>query len=176
MNSMSLKLSVLAAISLLLVGCGRDLNDLKHYVQDVKQRPSRGIEPIPEIKRYDAFTYPRHAKDPFDISIFQKAPQIVPRSNNLELLDKHANRAQQYLESFPVDTLRMVGTIERSGETWALIQTPDRVIQRVAEGNFIGQNYGEVRRITEVGIEFEEIVPDGNGGVVKRESSIALSE
>jgi type IV pilus assembly protein PilP len=70
----------------------------------------------------------------------------------------------------------MVGTLNQGGTDWALVQTPDGTIQRVTSGNYMGQNYGKITQISDASIMLREIVPDGFGGYMEREGSVALSE
>ena len=91
-------------------------------------------------------------------------------------LSPDPNRTPEFLESFPLDTLRMVGTLSQGEYLWALIRTPDSTIQRVSEGNYMGQNYGKVVQVSDGDIKLTEIVPDGYGGWRERASSVALSE
>ena len=80
------------------------------------------------------------------------------------------------MENFPLDTLRMVGTLEQKGTLWALVQTPEKTIQRISAGNYLGQNNGKVLEVSDAGIKLEEIIPDGFGGWRKRDGAIGISE
>ena len=171
-----LRVSLFALVCAITTGCSGSLSDLEAWVEQVKARPQQGIEPLPEILPYKAFTYVSGSKrDPFDQSIFR--PQVASISKKAaSTISPNPNRVPEYLESFPLDTLRMVGTMSQDQENWALIQTPDNTIQRVLTGNFLGQNNGKITDVNEDGVELVEIIPDGFGGWRERESSIALSE
>lgn len=159
-----------------IAGCSGNLSDLQAWVEEVKARPQEGIEPLPEILPYKAFTYVKGSKrDPFDTSIFR--PQVASATKRVSsTISPDPNRVPEYLESFPLDTLRMVGTMSQEKQNWALIQTPDDTIQRVLTGNYLGQNNGKIIEVGNDGVELIEIIPDGFGGWRERESSIALSE
>ncbi len=167
---------VLIMLSILLTGCGREMRDLEDYVEEVKSREPPGIDPIPEVKPYQSFKYQADsARNPFDASIFQaKIVQNIRKSSST--ISPDPNRTPEFLENFPLDTLRMVGTLEQSGTLWALIQTPEKTIQRISIGSYLGQNNGKVLKVSDAGIQLEEIIPDGFGGWRKRDGSIALSE
>ncbi len=164
------------SILVLLAGCGRQMRDLEDYVEEVKSREPPGIEPIPEVKPYKSFKYQAsNGRDPFDASIFQaKIVQNIRKTNST--ISPDPNRTPEFLENFPLDTLRMVGTLEQKGTLWALVQTPEKTIQRISTGNYLGQNNGKVLVVSEAGIKLEEIIPDGFGGWRKRDGSIAISE
>lgn len=156
-----------------LTGCQNDNQDLRDYIDEIKAQPTGGIPPIPVIPPYDPFEYPEHLRDPFDSSIV--APDLVPIPKSTSGIQIDRNRPKEFLESFPLDALRMVGTMQQQGSLWALLKTPDGTIQRVRVGNYAGQNYGRITRITDMKVELIEIVPDGFGGYKERPASIALS-
>ncbi|MAS10086.1 pilus assembly protein PilP [Salinisphaera sp.] len=163
-----IKQATIASLCLLAAGCGADNSDLQDFVAQVKARPAAPIEPIPEIAPYTPYTY--RADD-------RRAPftPTAPRrdvSSNSDLAPD-PDRAREPLEAFPLDSLRLVGTIARSGVTYALIQAPDGVIHRLRPGNHIGQNYGRIDGISENGVLLTEIVPDGLGGYIRRPATIA---
>lgn len=164
--------AVLLAIA--LTGCSSGMSDLEAYAKEVKNRRAAPIEPIPEIKPFESFQYPDHQIDPFDRTLVAgNAAERAPAQGQVEI---DPNRPREYLESFPLDTLRMVGTLNQGGTDWALVQTPDGTIQRVTSGNYMGQNYGKILQISDASIMLREIVPDGFGGYMEREGSVALSE
>lgn len=155
-------------LCLLAAGCGGDSSDLQDFVARVKARPAAPIEAIPEIASYTPYTY--RGDD-------RRAP-FTPTTPRREVKSKSdlapdANRANEPLEAFPLDSLRMVGTISRAGVTYALLQAPDNVIHRVRPGQHLGQNYGEIDGISDGGVLLTEIVPDGLGGYIRRPATIA---
>jgi len=166
----------LISISLLLPACGRQMRDLEDYAEEVKSREPPGIDPIPEVKPYQSFKYiVDNGRNPFDATIFQaKIVKNIRKTNST--ISPDPNRTPEFLENFPLDSLRMVGTLEQSGTLWALIQTPEKTIQRISNGNYIGKNNGKVLGVSDAGVKLEEIIPDGFGGWRKRDGNIALSE
>lgn len=179
MPSMSFKnifrMLILASAGILLSGCSSDIAKLQAKVEGVKSQPPGEIEPIPEIRTYQAFEYPGHDRDPFDPDIMAAAispTSIQPRGN----ISIDINRVKEYLESFPLDSLKMVGTLTRKGLLTGLVQTSDGTIQRVITGNYAGQNFGKIKMVAENEISLIEIIPDGFGGYMERPATIALSE
>jgi type IV pilus assembly protein PilP len=167
----------LASATLLISGCGRDMHDLQAYVAEVKLRKAPGIESLPEIKPYEKFEYQAEdLRNPFDASVI--AHHTPTGQGRLEhgAISPDPNRSPEFLESFPLDTLRMVGTLEQNGQLWALVKTPDATVQRVAQGDYMGQNNGKITLISDAGIQLMEIIPDGFGGWHERESQVALSQ
>lgn len=164
---------VKAAISVLLAlaaaGCSGNIDDLLAYIDQVKARPGGRIEPLPLIKPYETFTYRAdNQRSPFvpDTAQVRKAPTTGPRPV--------ANRNKEYLEQFPLDTLSMVGTLKRQGQTYGLVQTQDGLVHRVLPGNYIGQNDGRIVSVSNSDIDVEELLPDGLGSFFKRSAAISL--
>jgi len=168
--------SILCFTLLLLGGCSQGTADLEAWVADVKSRPQKGVEPLPEVIPYKTFSYNKlNKRDPFDSSIFRpKVGQSKPK--HFSSITPDSTRVPEYLESFPLDTLRMVGTMQQEKQTWALIKTPDNTIQRVQSGNYLGQNNGKIISVSDDQVELAEIVRDDFGGWRESSTSIALSE
>jgi type IV pilus assembly protein PilP len=168
------KISILA-LSLLVGGClNNDMTDLTNYVKEVKSRKQGDIEPLPEIKQIETFTYAAAGRrSPFVPEERQDEPTVANEGNGLM---PDPNRRKEELEGYELDSLRMVGTLEQLAETWALVRTQENTIYRVKSGNYLGKNHGQITQIAESKIELTEIIPDGQGGYRERQASLALSE
>ena len=86
------------------------------------------------------------------------------------------DRVREPLEDFPLDTLRMVGTLDINETVYGLVQTSDGLIHRVIPGNYLGQNDGRITDISESEILLVEIISDGIGGYIERDAAIGLSD
>jgi len=158
----------------LMAGCTGGTSDLDNYIAEVKARPGSGIEPIPTFEPHEPYIYPGHSRSPFDSSVIAEPELAAAGTPGDAEIDP--DRPREFLESFPLDSLRMVGSLEQNGIRYALVRTPDRGVQRVTVGNRMGQDHGEIVDITPTKIKLVEIVPDAFGGFVESENSIALSE
>lgn len=167
----------IASLSGMIVACSSDpTSDLEEYVQLTKRQQKSSIEPLPEFKPYESFAYQAaDLRDPFTAPTFSQAKPTGPVVSN-NGIKPDFDRPSEPLEEFPLDSLRMVGTLEQSEDHWALINDTDGTIHRVQPGNHAGQNHGKIIRITEYEVELTEIVPDGIGGWIERQASIAISE
>ena len=165
---------LLLGIALGLAGCGNDMQDLRAYIDEVKARPGGRIEPLPEIKPTPTFVYQAEEqglRSPF----LPDTPQV--RVDNPDAVrGPDPNRPREFLEQFPLDTLRMVGTLAVADGAFGLVQTADGLIHRVRVGNHMGQNYGRVMSITDSEIQLVEIISDGIGGYIERPAAVALSD
>ncbi|MCK5725377.1 MAG: pilus assembly protein PilP [Thiotrichaceae bacterium] len=151
--------------------------ELESYLTHVKNRSGQPITPIPVIKPYLRFIYPEHEVDPFDITVLTPIIDTGEEVTNDEkpkgiVLDK--TRVPEFLESFPLTSLRMVGTINKKGELWALVKTSKGGIQRVRAGNYLGEDYGKITLISDSKISVSEIIPNGYGGYKAQETAINL--
>lgn len=171
---------IITGSALLLTACGGSSHsDLREFVAQTQEQSLKisKIEPLPDIKPYETYLYkPESRRDPFTPS---NAADTVPTDTATGGIRPDPNRRREALESYPLDSLRMVGTMQHDNVNWAIVQVindPDGGIHRVSTGNYIGQNHGRVISINEEKIDLIEIVPNGLGGWRERELSVALSE
>jgi len=167
----SAKRIVLAATLLTaLAGCSNDMDEMRAKIDEIKSRPSRGIEPLPEVKPYETFEYAAvDQRSPFEAGMPSSASSATG-------IRPDSNRPREFLEQFSLDTLRMVGTLNLQGRVFGLVQTRDGLVHRVLPGNHLGQNDGRITAVEEGKISLTEIVPDGMGGFIERPAALALSE
>lgn len=176
-NNRTCRILMLTAAIAGIVGCSGDPTaDLIDYAEKVKNQQVSRIEPLPEFRPYESFTYAAtDLRDPFTVPTFsnQQALALPTASGGIT---PDFDRPREPLEEFPLDSLRMVGTLEQNEANWALINDTDGTIHRVQAGNYAGQNFGKITRVTEYEVELTEIVPDGIGGWMERQATIAISE
>lgn len=159
----------------LLVGCaGGDFSDLDSYMQEKRSRPGGIIAPIPTFKAYEAFAYSATTlRSPFDRPIEVRE---IAQLQAIAAIKPDENRAKEFLEQFTLDSLRMVGTLERDSNHWTLIKDPDGGVHRVKPGNYLGRHDGKIVEMTDTLVSVVEIVSDGTpDGWVERPRSIKLS-
>ena len=152
----------------LLTACSSADDELQSFISSTKRESGGRVEPLPEVKPYQTFTYSAsNLRSPF-----------LPSSPNGAgaNLRPDPKRNREFLEQFPLDTLKMVGTLRLDGATYGLVQTKDGLVNRVLTGNYIGQNDGRITEITASKIVVREIVPDGTGGYIERPAALTLSD
>ena len=172
---------VLASLAAIAAGCSTDKSDLEKFVRDERAKPGGAIEPLPTPRVFDTFTYkPEDRRSPFSIDLSGTALALVSHSRGGAVgadqvtIDK--DRAHEYLEDYPLDSLRMVGTLTLKGTQYALVRDGDGTVHRVVAGNYLGQNNGKIVSISETEIHISEIVSDGRGSYVSRDTALSLNQ
>ena len=85
------------------------------------------------------------------------------------------NRRKEPLEAFPLEQLKMVGTLAQGTDTYALVRA-DKTLYRVKKGNYMGQNFGLITDVNDSEIKLKEIVQDSAGDWAERQSVLPLLE
>ena len=168
--------AIAVGAAFLLAGCGQEeTGDLKAFVAKVESRKGGRIEPLPEFKSYETYSYQGEGRsDPFQpVEREQVAAQEEPGGSEIR---PDLGRRKEPLEAFPLDSLGFVGHMQKNDEAWAVVTAPDGVVHRVQQGDHLGQNHGRIHTITESKVLLTEIVPDGTGGWVEREAALALED
>ena len=165
------KLTVPACFAIVAMsGCSSDMDDLRSHMAEIRSRPGERIEPLPEIKPYEAFVYSVAAmRSPF-------VPSAPAGSDLTTSVRPDIKRSREFLEQFPLDTLRMVGTLEQQSRVFGLVQDKQGLVHKVLPGGYLGQNDGRITTISPTKISLIQIVPDGVGGYIERPAALTLSE
>jgi type IV pilus assembly protein PilP len=165
-----------AAGGLLLAGCGAsDVREVQDWMNQVKKETKVSVKPIAEPKTFIPFAYTmRESLDPFTPNkLLAELARAAANSN--DKLKPDTSRRREVLENYPLDTLSMVGTMEKGGVTYALIQL-DRTVYRVSMGQHIGQNFGTVIAVSDAAVNIKEVVQDAGGEWVERLAKLELQE
>lgn len=177
MNSRIRTFILAVLIVLVTSACQRGTGDLQQWVAQTLRTPAGDIEPIPpimpaEVVTYDAFDL----RDPFQqrVSSAEVDPEFSTASEGGIRPDP--NRRREFLEGFPLDTLDMVGTLTLDGVEYALIRDNERVVHRVAEGNYMGMNHGRVLQVYPDRVELIELSQDARGTWSERRAQVAMED
>ncbi|MCF6217468.1 MAG: pilus assembly protein PilP [Gammaproteobacteria bacterium] len=143
-------------------------------MESVKARPAGSVEPLRDPVEYETYEYQSDSRrDPFKPSFTLN--KVAPTKNGSSSGGPNLDRERNQLESFPIDTLRYIGNLQRGAVSWGLIKTPDGEIVRVRLGDYMGQDYGRVTLVDSDKIELLELIPDGMGGWEERAVSLVLN-
>lgn len=157
-----------------LVGCGQaSQQDLVDFMEETKRRPKGQIEPLPTFSPYQPFSYSAMTlRSPFERPI----PVDESAAKGGRAVAPDLTREKEFLEGFNITALKMVGTIEKGGKLWALIDNSENDVVPATVGNYLGLNHGKVITTNPSQIEVMEIVSDGSNGWVERPRIIKLEE
>lgn len=172
-----LPISILAFA--VLCGCtGDEQEELSAWMQRERNSIRPDVKPIPEPTKFEPYSYggERHV-EPFSnekLASILKSGQSLPAEKSA-LVEPELNRRKQPLEAFPLDTMVMVGSLNRNGQLVGLLKV-DSLLYQVAPGNYLGQNFGRILKIEENQIVLREIVQDAAGEWIERPAALQLQE
>lgn len=168
---------VLTAASL-ASGCGwSSQTELQQWMTEVRANMKPNVQPVPAPKEFTPQAYDSKALvDPFD---GQKILMAVARQQqaraSASAIKPDLERRRETLEGFPLDQVRMVGMMRQSGSNVALLES-NGTTHMVRVGNYVGQNFGLITRISETEVQLKEIVQDAAGEWVERPARLELQE
>ena len=162
-------LTLAAGVVFVLAGCGGESHqDLRAWMGAQGKDAKGKLDPLPQMKPYEPFAY-----NAFDLPDPFKPRKIEPTKGTSKLAPDLARRKEP-LESYPLESLNMVGTLEKGKTVYALVRTPDRDLYQVRQGNYLGQNYGVILGVTDGEVRLKELVQDGAGDWTERSSTLQL--
>ena len=160
--------TMLAAAALVAACGGESHQDLRAWMAEQGKGTRGRLDPVPQIKPYEPFAY-----NAFDLPDPFKPRKIEPAKGGSRLAPDLARRREP-LESFPLESLTMVGTLEKNKAVFALVRTPEKDVYQVRGGNYMGQDFGVIVGISDTEIKLRELEQDGAGDWTERTSSLQL--
>ena len=182
-----IRLTIVVLAILGIAGCvSSDMSDLEKQVSKIMSKPGGRLEPLPEIKPYEAYVYESGksgARNPFKRFYVVEQSLAIEESEGPvddglteEMRNEIQNRNREELEGFELDSIKMVGTLQSVDNHWGIVIDPDGVVHRVKTGNYIGLNIGKITSIEEEQIEVREIIKDNSGRYGERKALLPLTE
>lgn len=172
------RLSV-ALVALVLAGCSSEpASDLQEWMQAQRAAAKPRITPLKEPTKFQPTEYKvSQGMDPFNMLKLTQALRKdgVQNNSSVALILPEQNRRKEELEGFPLDTMSMVGSLDKQGEKTALLKV-DKLLYQVRSGQYLGQNYGRIMRVTESSIHLRELVQDASGDWVEKMTTLDLQE
>lgn len=174
-----LKSSLIFVCVAVLVGCvssGED--EVRQWISEERAQVKPRVTPIAEPKQFKPEAYTADVKlEPFNPL---KLTQALRRdstqlASNAALIAPEMARRKEPLEAYPLDTIKMVGSLQKKGQPAALV-TADKLLYQVTVGQYLGQSYGRITSINETAIQLREIVQDATGDWIERTTSLELQE
>ena len=180
-----IRLTVVVLAILGIAGCvSGDMSDLEKQVSKIMSKPGGRLEPLPEIKPYEAYVYESGksgARNPFKRFYVVEQSLAIEESEGPvddglteEMRNEIQNRNREELEGFELDSIKMVGTLQNEDNHWGIVLDPGGIVHRVKTGNYIGLNIGKITSIQEEQIEVREIIKDNSGRYGERKALLPL--
>ena len=167
--------AVALLLAALVAGCGADQDELQAWMEQQKREVKPNVTPLQPPKTFDPQPYlALQQVDPFSTQKLTVALKQEARQVN-SLLTTENNRRKEPLEAYPIDQMSMVGSVVKEGRPYALLKV-DKLLYQVKQGDYLGQNYGKITKISETGIALREIVQDAAGEWIERTSALQLQE
>jgi len=168
----SLSVTVMA---MSLAACSGEQDELTQWMEQQKREVKPSVLPLSPPKKFDPQPYTAlTGVDPFSTQKLTVALKQEARQPN-SMLAAEINRRKEPLEAYPLDSMSMVGSVAKHGQPYALLKV-DNLLYQVKVGDYLGQNYGKITKITETEISLREIVQDAAGEWIERPSSLQLQE
>jgi type IV pilus assembly protein PilP len=174
-----IRVAIIVALSPLLFGCfGAEKEDMQRWMTDQRNAIKPNVPAITQPKRFSPAPYLQEASmEPFNS---QKLTQALKRDSNQSnanegLVAPELTRRKEPLEAFPLDAMSLVGSLTPLGKPVALVKV-DALLYQVKVGNYLGQNYGKVTKVSESEVVLREIVQDAAGEWIERPASLQLQE
>ena len=166
---------ILVACVAVLSACAADQDELQQWMEQQKREVKPNVEPLSPPKKFNPQPYAAlGAVEPFSTQKLTVALKQEARQPN-SLLSQEINRRKEPLEAYPVDSMAMVGSVTRNGRPYALLKV-DNLLYQVKQGDYLGQNYGKITKISETDVAYREIVQDAAGEWIERNSALQLQE
>ena len=160
---------------LLLGACTSEQGELQQWAEQQRREVKPKLAPLAPPKKFEPHAYIEgKAVDPFSIQKLVVALKQEARQAN-SLLAAEMNRRREPLESFPIDSMTMIGSVSRNGQPLALLRV-DNLLYQVKIGDHMGLNYGRVVKIDETELTLREIVQDASGEWVERVTGLLLQD
>jgi type IV pilus assembly protein PilP len=161
--------------ALLAAGCEADHDELSQWMDQQRRSVKPNVEPLAPPKKFDPEPYAMiHSVEPFSNQKLAVALRQQSQQPN-SMLAAEQSRRKEPLEAYPLDAMSMVGSVERGGRRYALLRV-DKLLYQVKVGDYLGQNYGKITKISETDIGLREIVQDAAGEWIERTSTLQLQE
>jgi type IV pilus assembly protein PilP len=167
--------ALLCASAALLGACSAEHEELQQWMDQQRREAKPNVTPLQAPKKFDPQPYTSaQVVEPFSAQKLTVALKQEARQPN-SLLSAELNRRKEPLEAYPLDSMSMVGSVNKLGQPFALLRV-DKLLYQVKVGDYLGQNYGRITRIAETEIALREIVQDAAGEWIERPSALQLQE
>ena len=168
-------LMVMGAAAFVIAGCGGEQQELTQWMDQQRREVKPNVQPLSPPKKFVPQPYAAlSGVEPFSNQKLTVALKQEARQPN-SLLSAEINRRKEPLEAYPLDSMSMVGSVTKGGRPYALLRV-DNLLYQVKQGDYLGQNYGKITKISETDVSLREIVQDAAGEWIERTGALQLQE
>lgn len=161
--------------ALALSACSGEEEELQQWMDQQRREVKPNVQPLSPPKKFNPQPYAStDGVEPFSSQKLTVALKQEARQPN-SLLASEFNRRKEPLEAFPLDSMTMVGSVVKNGRHYALLRV-DKLLYQVKTGDYLGQNYGKIVKISETDVSLREIVQDAAGEWIERPGALQLQE
>jgi type IV pilus assembly protein PilP len=165
----------LTAIALAVTACGSDQDELSQWMEQQRREVKPSVQPLSAPKKFTPQAYGDDVGvEPFSTQKLTVALKQEAKQPN-SMLAAEINRRKEPLEAYPLDSMSMVGSVTKGGRPYALLRV-DNLLYQVKAGDYLGQNFGKITKITETDVTLREIVQDAGGEWIERNSALQMQE
>lgn len=170
----AIRVAVAVAGTALLAACGgEEQSELRQELAAMTKDLRGKIDPLPQVKSFEPVPYKGESMvDPFVPSRIVVS-QASAGGGGGGGVQPDLNRPKEPLESFPMESIQMVGTLSQNKDMYALVKAGANLF-RVKKGNYMGQNFGVITSIDDGQISVKEVVQDSGGDWVERSTSLQM--
>ncbi len=166
---------VMALLVAALAGCTGEQEELQQWMEQQRREVKPNVEPLSAPKKFTPQAYSQlTGVEPFSTQKLTVALKQETRQPN-SLMAAEINRRKEPLEAYPLDSMTMVGSVIKGGRPYALVKV-DNLLYQVKTGDYLGQNYGRITKISETDVALREIVQDAAGEWIERPGALQLQE
>ena len=179
LHNNKMKIIVSMSMLMMLTACGGSMSDLQSFVDNAFKDNKPEIEPLPVVPPYKAFSYVANEElDPFSADNIIGGAGAAGDGGVALGKPPVEDRPKEELENFPLDALSMVGTLTKKNQPWVVIKTSQGTVLFATVGNYVGENYGKIKRISteEQVVVLTETVTDPSGRWITRDVEITVDE
>ncbi|MGQ0595759.1 pilus assembly protein PilP [Aquabacterium sp.] len=167
---------LMASVALLaLTACTGEQEELQAWMDQQRHEVQPSVQPLSPPQKFNPQAYAgMDGVEPFSTQKLTGALKQEAAQPN-SAVAAELSRRKEPLEAFPLDSMSMVGSVSRKGVPYALLKV-DNLLYQVKVGEYLGQNYGKIMKITETEITLREIVQDAAGEWIERPTTLQLQE
>jgi len=171
----AIRIVVAIAGTALLGACGgEEQSELRQELAAMTKDLRGKVDPLPQVKSFEPVPYKGESMvDPFVPGRIVVTQAATGGGGGGGGVQPDLNRPKEPLESFPMESILMVGTLSQNKDVFALVKAGSNLF-RVKKGNYMGHNFGVITSIDEGQISVKEVVQDSGGDWVERSTSLQM--